>query len=165
MANYHIAITDTLRKSGYTSNKQRNVNGDWRRINGLKKQYANKGFPNAVLERIYTREDSANADEETLAVEQVTHVLMGAKGLHAGNQETHGDGWTEIFEVSQEQLTGYFGKAIQVCKRLNWDSEKIVDWLEAYCTKKFGVISWSEHCYGEPREHGNPLKIAIESRG
>jgi len=37
--------------------------------------------------------------------------------------------------------------------------------LEAYCTKKFGVISWSEHCYGEPKEHGNPLKIAIESRG
>jgi len=153
MANYHIAITDSLRKTGYTSNKQRNVNGTWRRINGLKKQYAS------------TREDSSNADEETLAVEQVTHVLMGSKGLHAGNQEIHGDGWTEIFEVSREQLTGYFGKAIQVCKRLNWDIAKIVDWLEAYCTKKFGVISWSEYCYGEPREHGNPLKTVLESRG
>ena len=69
MANYHIAITDSLRKTGYTSNKQRNVNGTWRRINGLKKQYASKGFPDAVLERIYTREDISIADEETLAVE------------------------------------------------------------------------------------------------
>ena len=165
MANYHIAITDSLRKTGYTSNKQRNVNGTWRRINGLKKQYADKGFPDVVLERIYTREDSSNADEETLAVEQVTHVLMGSKGLHAGNQEIHGDGWTEVFEVSAQQLLGYFGKAVQVCKSLNWDIEKIVNWLEAYCTKKIGVISWSEYCYGEPREHGNPLKTVLESRG
>ena len=90
---------------------------------------------------------------------------MGNAGLHAGNQEIHGDGWTEVFKVSRMQLAGYFMKAVQICKNLNWDSEKIVDWLETYCTKKFGVVSWSEHCYGEPKEHGNPLKIALESRG
>ena len=158
-------INDTLRKAGWTGNSQLTAKGEWKRVNGLKKQYAKKGFPNAVLERTYTREDSSNADEETLAVEQVIHVLMGNAGLHAGNQEIHGDGWTEVFKVSRSQLAGYFMKAVQICKNLNWDSEKIVDWLEAYCTKKFGVVSWSEHCYGEPKEHGNPLKIAIESRG
>lgn len=142
---YHIKLTENLRKAGYTGNNQRTKKGEWKRVNGLKNQYKKLGF-NAELENVYIREK----DIETLAIEQVAHAYMGAKGLHAGNQEIHGPGWTEIFSVSQKQLQGYLGMAVKTCKKLDWNIKRIINWLLEFCWKNFGTWSWPEKCYGYP---------------
>ena len=159
MANYHLLLEDYLYKVGWSGNNQHDDRVGWKRVHGLIKQYKKLGFKNVTLERVYTREKSKNADSETICVERVTHVLMGAAGRHIGDQEKHGIGWTEIFAVSKNQLIGYFGKAIQICKRLNWNIKAIEEWLKNYCLKHFKVESWTEYVVGNYGTHPNRPNI------
>ena len=49
--NYHIAITNELRKTGWTSHRCRlRVINRWARVEILKKQYYKLGFKNATCE-------------------------------------------------------------------------------------------------------------------
>ena len=157
--NYQIAVTPTLRKSGWTSHAA--SKGDiWFRVENLKKQYRNLGF-DPVCEYTFTCDDTDNMltrDRRTYLVEQLTHAMMGAKGLHGGNKKIHGTGWTELFNVSKKQLAGYRGKAVAICKRLNWNIQKIKAWLKDYCLDKFGVGSWGEKLYGKKMDRTDPTK-------
>ena len=157
--NYHIEIGENLRKSGWTGHNQTNNRVGWIRVHNLIKQYRKLGFENPTCENTYVIVsddiDRLERDRRTMAVEQIQHALMGRRGLHAGDQNTHGTGWTEIFAVSKNQLRGYLGKAVQICQQLNWDMEKIKEWLIQFCRKHFGYDSWSEYVYGKKVERTN----------
>ena len=157
--NYHINIDGTIRKTGWTGHNQFDDRVGWKRVHGLLKQYKKLGFENPVCENTYApfsdEIDRLERDRRTLAVEQIQNALMGRKGLHAGDIKKHGIGWTEIFAVSKNQLRGYLGKAVQICKKLAWDIEKIKDWLLNFSRQHFGTDSWSEYLYGKKVERTN----------
>ena len=158
--NYHIAITNELRKTGWTSHRcrLRGINR-WARVEKLKKQYYKLGFKNATCESTYTCKsaDIEKADKDSYMVEQWQHAYLGARGYHAGNKEKHGTGWTEIFKVSANKLKMYRLLAIKKCKSLNWDLEALQKALKQFCLKHFNTETWAEKCYGYNPCRTSPL--------
>ena len=153
--NYHIEIEPMLMKTGYTGHNQFDEDkGHWKRVHGLQKQFKKKGFENPQLVYTWIPDDVSGSENDlrTLAVEQIQHHLMGAKGLHAGDSEKHGTRWTEIFAVTRKQLLGYLGKAVQIASRLQWNLDAIREWLTNYAQQHFGVDTWSEYLYGKKVE-------------
>ena len=94
-------------------------------------------------------------DRRTYLTEQVAQILMGKKGLDffptkakAQDLGIH-SGWTEIFAVSLNQIRGYQGKAVQICKSLNWNFKKIFQYIKNFCQTHFGSDNYAEYKYGE----------------
>jgi hypothetical protein len=158
--NYLHFIEENLIKSGWSSHTQ--TNGKiWYRSENLKKQYNALGFKDNKVLSQYVRplENLLKADRQTYCVEQVTHALLNRKGYHAGNKSKHGTGWTEIFNVTPRQMQSYKANAIKICKRFNWNFQKITKWLRDFSLKHFGVRNVMElHYHGIKVERTNPCK-------
>lgn len=156
MANYLISLHHpeykiTLFKDGFTGNHRLDAeNFPVRRMAEFQKEYGSHGwivtFHNILV---------MNDDRKTYLVEQVAQILMGIKKLDFFPTKAMASalginsGWTEIFAVTLQQLRGYQGKAVQICKRFSWNYKKIQRWIKDTCQKHFGANSWSEYKYGE----------------
>ena len=159
MACYHLELNDYICKPGFTGNHRHDARVGWQRPHELIKQYKKLNFNKATLKRIYTRAESKNADSETYQLEQVCHAIIGAAGHHTGNKKKHGVGWTEVFAITNRQMVGYFGKAFQICNRLDWNIKAIEEWYKNYCLKHFKVESWPEYVMNIPPEKYWDLSI------
>ena len=167
MANYIISINDgnsTLFKTGWTGNHR--LDGD--------------GFPEGRFKeflRSYGREGWTvgfhsclvmDDDRKTYLVEQLSQIMMARKGLDYFKAQTDAiavgikSGWTEIFAVSLNQIRGYQGKAVQICKKLNWNFRKILNYIKTFCQQNFGSDNYAEYKYGEKVYRTTPFNRKIK---
>tara|TARA_A200000159_G_C7151975_1_gene267581 strand:+ start:105 stop:632 length:528 start_codon:yes stop_codon:yes gene_type:complete len=156
MSNYLISLHHpkfglTLFKDGFTGNHRLDDNGEpAARMREFHREYGKHGW-----QVDYHSNLTMFDDRRTYLVEQIAQILMGIKKLDFFPTKDMalalgiGSGWTEIFAVNLKQLQGYQGKAVQICKKLNWNYKLIQAWIQATCQKHFGTDSWAEHKYGE----------------
>ena len=167
LANYIISINDgnsTLFKTGWTGNHR--LDGD--------------GFPEGRFKeflRSYGREGWTvgfhsclvmDDDRKTYLVEQLSQIMMARKGLDYFKAQTDAiavgikSGWTEIFAVSLNQIRGYQGKAVQICKKFNWNFRKILNYIKTFCQQHFGSDNYAEYKYGEKVWRTTPFNRKVK---
>ena len=154
VANYIISISDdksTLFKTGWTGNHR--LDGDnfpEGRFKEFLRSYGREGWK-VGFHSCLVMDD----DRKTYLVEQLSQIMMARKGLDYFKAQTDAiavgikSGWTEIFAVSLNQIRGYQGKAVQICKKLNWNFRKILNYIKTFCRKHFGSDNYAEYKYGE----------------
>lgn len=154
MANYIISITandTTLFKSGWTGNHRLDDDGfPEGRFKEFLRSYGRNGwtvnFHNCLV---------LDDDRKTYLIEQLSQIMMAKKGLDFFKAQADAiavgikSGWTEIFAVSLNQIRGYQGKAVQICKKLNWNFRKIQKYIRDFCRKHFEADNYAEYKYGE----------------
>lgn len=154
MANYIISITandTTLFKSGWTGNHRLDDDGfPEGRFKEFLRSYGRNGwtvnFHNCLV---------LDDDRKTYLIEQLSQIMMAKKGLDFFKAQSDAiavgvkSGWTEIFAVSLNQIRGYQGKAVQICKKLNWNFRKIQKYIRDFCRKHFEADNYAEYKYGE----------------
>ena len=156
MSNYLISLHHpkfglTLFKDGFTGNHRLDDDGlPIARLREFDREYGKHGWIVSFHSNLTMFDD-----RRTYLVEQIAHILMGKKGLDffptkdmAVALGIH-SGWTEIFQVSLNQLQGYQGKAVSICSSMNWNYRKINALIKATCQESFGTNSWAEYKYGE----------------
>ena len=158
MANYIISISDdssTLFKTGWTGNHR--LDGDdfpQGRFNEFLRSYGREGWK-VGFHSCLVMDD----DRKTYLVEQISQILMARKGLDYFKNQADAisvgikSGWTEIFAVSLNQIRGYQGKAVQICKSLNWNFKKIFQYIKNFCQTHFGSDNYADYNYGEKVYH------------
>jgi hypothetical protein len=169
VANYIISINDgksTLFKSGWTGNHRLDADGfPEGRFKEFLRSYGREGwivnFHNCLV---------LDDDRKTYLVEQLSQIMMARKGLDYF--KVHSDalavgiksGWTEIFAVSLNQIRGYQGKAVQICKKFNWNFRKILNYIRNFCRQHFGSDNYAEYKYGEKVYRTTPFNRKKQNR-